>query len=329
MNIKVIKAVCLVCYIFFISQTSLSQSSLSQGLLPPEGLPQIELACISRMLFLSDKKNILCYGVETFNEGVYVDSLINYMDTICYVGLNKDSCLIYKAVWNKDTLTYIHYPAIRRTFEYDYNTKKKLNALEVESQIPPFNRYSVVTEGLDERTIAMLTDSMLRINPPSPILLNNYQTCVFYALEALFRSNNINTDPIITRNTNFEQGTELNAFFDHFFVLTETHPCRYKKLKGKTFPENSLLAFIDDYGRIIHTVFYQNGLFYSKNGMSAPVVVSDLKQILIKYGRWETRYDLNKTGKRMQGNVVAVYTLNKELFFNEEAETARLMPEDL
>lgn len=307
MNIQIIKTLYLLCFVFLFPHIGLSQKSL----------PQIELAWVSQNTFLSEEKGILRYGVEKFDT-TYIDSLVNYIDTICDIG-NKDksATVIYKAVWGNDTLTYRNHPHIIRTYTYDPKEKRKRDVLEVESQIPPFSRFSVVIEGLDETTISALTDSMLRMKSPTPILLNNYQTCIFYALDALFRSNRINPDPIITRNTTFEHVEELKAFFNHFLTITNIYQCRYKELKDKTFPENSILALLDDYGNIIHAVFYQNGLFHTKNGMSAPIVLSTIKPVLETYGRWDTKHpNLSKTGKRMQGNSLTVYTLNRELFMS-------------
>lgn len=305
MNTKIRKTVCLLCCIFLFSNLCLSQ----------ENFPEIKLATINNISKTSEEKHVLYHGVQTFGNGIYTDSLINYIDTIYHIDSDKQDYLVYKAVWNNDTLTYRTRPSIVREYMYDYKNKKKAKGLEVESRIPPYNRFSAIIEGLDESQITALTDSMLKMKSSTPVLLNNYQTCIFYALEALFRSNHIYPEPIITRNTTFRQGEELNAFFDYFLTKGDTYQCRYKEIKKKTFPDNCVLAFFDDYGNIIHAVFHENGVFHTKNGMFAPIAYSTLKSVMESYGRWDTKHSgLNKMGKRMKGHQLAVYTLNKELF---------------
>ena len=137
----------------------------------------------------------------------------------------------------------------------------------VESRIYPFARFSACIEKLDEAMIEVLKDSMLRMECPLPMLKNNYQTCIFYALDALFQTYGIYTEPVITRNTTYRREEELNAFFDYFLTSTASYPCRYKEIKNVTFPDNCILAFYNGYNHIIHAVFYRNGLFYTKNGL--------------------------------------------------------------
>lgn len=313
MKLQVILLVCLLCSACLFPRKALSQ----------EGLPQINIATINGKTIVKTDKDILRYGVESFGSGVYRDSLVNYLDAIQQVeaGDHIRETLIYQAIWGSDTLKYRVRPHILRTYTYDSEAKKKREILEVESQTPPFHRFTAIIEGLDDAAIAALTDSMLQMKAASSMLLNNSQTCIFYALEALFESNRICTDPVITRNSTFVQIKELNAFFDRFLTVTATYTCRYSELKGKTFPNNSLLAFIDDYGQIIHAAYYRDGVFHSKNGLFSPVVVATLKPILQAYGRWDNkRSGLSKEGKKMMAHQLAVYTVNEALFFPDTSK---------
>ncbi|MDF9829657.1 hypothetical protein [Parabacteroides sp. PF5-6] len=300
---------CLLCSLFVLPHKGLSQ----------EPFPRIEIAVINREMRINTDKDILRYGVQSFGNGVYRDSLVNHLDTIRPVENyeNRYENHIYQAIWGSDTLTYRVRPAQFRTHTFDYEAKKKREALEVESQIPPFHRFTAVIEGLDDAAIAALTDSMSRMKADdAPLLFNNCQTCIFYALEALFETHQICTAPIITRNSNFEEMRELNAFFDRFLTVNTIYPCRFKDLKDKTFPNNSLLAFIDDNGLIMHAVFYRDGTFHSKNGMHPPIEVPSLKSIMQAYGRWDSKKSgLSKEGKAMLAHELMVYTVNEDLFF--------------
>lgn len=285
-------------------------SVFSQTVLPP-----IKMSNFYDDRLLQKNAEAIRYGLEKFGTDTYKDSLINYIDTIRYIGFSEHSYQLYQAVWGRDTLTYKVRPSIYKTFIYDEQQKKKVRALEVESKIPPYIRFSAVIEGLDDKTIEALTDSMSRMNTSLSISCNNDQTCIFYALEGVLRTNGINPEPIITRNTNFKNIKELNAFFAHFFAEEKRYLCRYKAIKNASLPNNSILVFMNDYNEIIHAVFYHDGLYFSKNGLFVPGVFSTLKPILESYSRWDSDVSgLSNEGKRLQGNTIVVYTLNKEVF---------------
>lgn len=279
-------------------------------------IPKIKTSKLYDDQLLQKEEGVVRYGVEIFGSGTYKDSLINYIDTIIDLHRNDGSLYDrYQAVWRKDTLTYRVRPQVCRTETYDYEQKKKVQILEVESQLPPYTCFSVETEGLEESTIQILKDSMLRMRSDSPVAFNNDQTCIFYALEGIFRTNQVDPRPIITRNTNFCEPKELNAFFDYFFVAESKYDCRWKALKKVSLPNNCILAFLNDYNEIIHAVFYHDNLFYTKNGLFVPAVYSSLKPILKHYSRWDGEVsELNKTGKRLQGHSIIIYTLSKALF---------------
>lgn len=269
------------------------------------------------LIFIKDKE-ALRYCVETFGNGLCTDSLIHYLDTIYYLGTQTKSSItdsIFQVVWNNDTLTYRVHPKIYRGYDYDIKSKKKLRNLVVESQIYPFARFSVIIEGMDEAMIEVLKDSMLHMESPVPMIKNNFQTCIFYALDALFQTYGICTEPVITRNTTYTCEEELNAFFDYFLTPGASYACRYKEVKEVTFPDNCILAFYNGYNHIIHAVFYRNGLFYTKNGFFSPMVLPSLHSVLETYSRWDTPMKgLSKVGKQLKSDRIVVYTLNRNLF---------------
>lgn len=95
------------------------------------------------------------------------------------------------------------FPTHDSTTETIINKKRKSSVLEVESQLPPYTRFAADVEGLSEKEISALTDSMKRMKSPQDTLMNCPQACFFYALDAFFRTHGICPDPVITRNTNF------------------------------------------------------------------------------------------------------------------------------
>ncbi|GAA6339658.1 hypothetical protein I090019C5_08960 [Phocaeicola massiliensis] len=140
-----------------------------------------EIKWKSDSLIFIREKEALRYGVETFGDGLYVDSLIHYLDTICHVEPQVDNSVsdsIFQAVWNNDTLTYRVRSKIYRGYDYDSKSKKKLRNLVVESRIYPFARFSACIEKLDEAMIEVLKDSMLRMECPLPMLRHYKIFCV-------------------------------------------------------------------------------------------------------------------------------------------------------
>lgn len=263
---------------------------------------------------------ILSPGLAPFGNGIYTDSLVNHLDTIRQADwlTPEGDYPVFLAIWGKDTLSYAVLPDTRFYNRYDYQQKKKIRVLEVESTIPPHTRFAADVDGLTEKEITALTDSMRRMKGPQDTLMNCPYTCVFYALDALFNANGINPEPVITRNTNFSKRSELNAFFDHFLKHIADYPCHYKKVKDLSFPDNSVLAFVNGYNEITHAVFYHDGLFYSKNGIISPHVYTTLRPILRGYGGYDSRNKgMSKTGTLLLGQTLKVYVLNDSLFHTQ------------
>lgn len=287
--------------------------------LAQETFPEIKVSYTNELQegILKKKDWILSPGMVPFGNGNYTDSLVNHLDTIQQASwlTPQDDYPIFLAIWGNDTLSYAMLPDTRFYHRYDDKQKRKVRVLEVESAIPPYTRFIADVDGLTEREISALTDSMRRMKSPQDTLMNCTQTCIFYALDALFRTHGICPDPVITRNTNFSKTEELNAFFEHFLEHVADYPCHYKKVKDVVFPDNSIIAFVNGYNLITHAVFYHNGLFYSKNGIISPFAYSTLYPLLKGYGSKDTQVKgLSETGKLMLGQTLKVYTLNRDLY---------------
>ena len=192
-------------------------------------------------------------GVQSMFGGVYRDSLTRYFDKIEEYNRQTGNSIrfrYYRAIFGKDTLCYEE----RKEVVIDSVMGKRM--LEVESQKAPYQRFEVEISGLKESEIIALIDSMRQMKT-ADILMNNGQTCIFYALNLLLDFHGINPAPIITRNTTFTDGDQLNAFFDHILTQKGNYPCKYSVMKKADLPDNCVLVFQNAYKKFIHAVFYR------------------------------------------------------------------------
>lgn len=297
--------------IVFVLASILSISSIAQDFVPFKNK--------------KSKKHIVSLGVTSFDKEIYHDSLIHYIDTIITNIFDTDNVNIrYKAVWNNDdTISYRERQKVIEYTSIDYHTKERIRILEVESLSPPHERHSIKIDGLSTCEITLLRDSMLYIPASNNNLRNNEQTCIFYALEAIFKNNFIDPEAIINRNSNCNNFDELNKFVDYFFVFNATNICRWKEIKKVEFPNNTLLVIKDAHNRFIHAVYYCDGLFHSKNGFSIPAAYSSIKPIIDIYSRWgERKGELSKDGILLWGNKIDVYSINRNIFNLQARQTA-------
>ena len=244
-------------------------------------------------------------GVQSMFGGVYQDSLIRYFDKIeAYRRQTKDSIRFryYRAIFGNDTLCYKE----RKDFVLDSVLGKKM--LEVESRKAPYQRFEVEVSGLADSEIAALTDSMRQMKT-TDVLMNNEQTCIFYALNLLFDANGINPAPIITRNTTFTDGEQLNAFFNHILTLKGKYSCNSRVIKKADLPDNCVLVFQNAYKQFIHAVYYRKdiGEYYTKNGFFPPIILTSIRPITERYGRYDTKDTLSEEGLDMQADTILVY----------------------
>ena len=244
-------------------------------------------------------------GVQSMFSGSYQDSLIRYFDKIeAYHRQTKDSIRFryYMAIFANDTLCYKE----RKDFVLDSVLGKKM--LEVESRKAPYQRFEVEVSGLADSEIAALTDSMRQMKT-TDVLMNNEQTCIFYALNLLFDDNGINPAPIITRNTTFTDGEQLNAFFNHILTLKGKYSCNSRVIKKADLPDNCVLVFQNAYKQFIHAVYYRKdtGEYYTKNGFFPPIILTSIRPITERYGRYDTKDTLSEEGLDMQADTILVY----------------------
>lgn len=123
------------------------------------------------------------------------------------------------------------------------------------------------------------------------------QNCFSYALEKYFTNNGLANQDVFNKRTTIGMET-IHQVIDGYFkeILTfSTHPKRNLKTK---IPNDVLLAFLNPSDLIIHTVYYYNGIFYTKNGGFKASKFNSLKKFL-KENYLDTKtikvFRLNKT----------------------------------
>jgi len=245
-------------------------------------------------------------GVQSLREGAYRDSLARWFDRIEeYVPEEKDTVAnrYFRALYGADTLCFHER---RPEFVWEYGGR---TLLEVESRLAPHQRFEVEIDGLGEAEVAALADSLRRMRT-SDQLLNNSQTCIFYALNLLLDRAGVNPAPVITRNTTFTDGTQLNAFFAHFLRLQGSYPCKFRELRKAELPGDCVLVFRNAQGDYIHAVFYRADTeeFYTKNGLFTPVIVKDIRPISERYGCYDAQ-GLDAAAQERRADTVLVFTL--------------------
>ena len=259
--------------------------------------------------FLSPKQKGDGVGVKRFAPDVYRDALARHFDRIeAYVPDKSDTLThrYYRAIFGPDTLCFKE-----RKAELIY-TYGKHRMLEIESHQPPHQRFRVEIDGLSEEEIAPLRQQMQQMKQTDQ-LFNNAQTCIFYALNLLFDAAGVDAAPVITRNTTFTEGHQLNAFFDHFLTLRGAYPCRYKAMRNVELPGDCILVFRNARNEYIHAAFYRKETqeFHTKNGLFPPVVLKTIKTLTERYGRYDTqRDDLNEAGLQGLADTILLFSLD-------------------
>lgn len=124
------------------------------------------------------------------------------------------------------------------------------------------------------------------------------QNCHSYALEQYFLSNHIPNAGIFNKETTIFPESYQKILETSFEKVQEFNVVKRKKIQPDIpFRDNSLLVFYSQNDLIIHSVYYKNKVFYSKNGAFKAVADTKITNLLALYR--DTKY-------------IKVYTLKKE-----------------
>ena len=138
---------------------------------------------------------------------------------------------------------------------------------------------------------------------------NSAQNCYSYALEKYFAKNISFRQNIFNKYSRIDRESLEKILNTYFKVITEFEAKPKRNLKYP-IPNDVIIAFVNNYDWVNHTVYYNNGVVYSKNGVFKPVEYQSLKELLKKC-YWDTqkliiyKADENKI-KNICANILSV-----------------------
>ncbi len=92
------------------------------------------------------------------------------------------------------------------------------------------------------------------------------QTCFSYAFEKYFKYNNINPDCLFNKQSTVDSNA-VDIILSTLFKKTDEFSTSPKKNFKKTVENGTLILFKSKSDNFIHACFYNDGYFFSKNGM--------------------------------------------------------------
>ncbi|UMB59453.1 hypothetical protein MHL31_10220 [Lutibacter sp. A80] len=113
------------------------------------------------------------------------------------------------------------------------------------------------------------------------------QNCFSYALEKYFENSETFRQNVFNKTTIID-GVSIEKILKNSFIeITEFTTKPRRNLKNP-IPNDVILAFVDDLGSTIHTAYYRDEIFYTKNGGFAPDTFKSLNEF-IKKTYWYTK----------------------------------------
>ncbi|WBL23641.1 hypothetical protein [Zunongwangia sp. HRR-M8] len=112
------------------------------------------------------------------------------------------------------------------------------------------------------------------------------QNCYTYALEKYFQNNENFEESLFGIRSTIDRASAEKILNNYFKKIREIPTKPSKNLKS-TIPNDVLLGFVNKNDWIIHFVYFQNDIFYSKNGAHQPIKFQSLKKFLKKH-YWDT-----------------------------------------
>ncbi len=113
------------------------------------------------------------------------------------------------------------------------------------------------------------------------------QNCYSYALEYYFKQDTLYRQEIFNKRTSMDRPS-IENILDHYFKAMDHIPTHPKRNLKQSLPNDVVLAFLNKSDWVIHLVYYNEGVFYTKNGGFAPSTFSSLKKFL-KDSYWDTQ----------------------------------------
>ena len=191
----------------------------------------------------------------------------------------------------------------------------------LESLIPPHPLWRYDITSLDTCELDMISLKLREMPYDTIVLRQAFQTCISYALEGIFNSHGIDSEPFFFRRSNLSEN-DLEVILDNMFVKVETLPnIRRRTLsRSQYLHENQVfILFRNIRGDPIHACFNLQDRTWTKNGKGPftshltpfPVIdVYNTKKII--------RSDFSETGKELfrlaSVESIEIYLLNSDFF---------------
>jgi hypothetical protein len=154
-----------------------------------------------------------------------------------------------------------------------------------EGRIPPYPVWYYDITSLDTCELDMISRKLREMPYDTIVLRQAFQACISYALEGIFNSYGIDSEPFFFRRSNLAEKKDLEVILGKMFVKVETLPnIRKRTLKCSEYLHKNqvLILFRNFRGEPIHACFNLQDRTWTKNGMSAytsqltPIPVIDI-----------------------------------------------------
>lgn len=119
------------------------------------------------------------------------------------------------------------------------------------------------------------------------VILSYGPNCFAHALNSYFKSNGISHLDLFDKRTVILTEALTKILDNSFSKIQEFHVKRKRLKNQKEIEENTILVFKNQYNMIGHAVYFNNGIFYTKNGMYPLQEFSDINKIIKTY--WDTK----------------------------------------
>lgn len=111
----------------------------------------------------------------------------------------------------------------------------------------------------------------------SKYIKTSFQNCFSYAMEKYFRENDSYEQNLFNENIWLEAGVE--ELFKNAFVRKTSFHAKPRRNLRRFIPAKSILILRDKSKMFVHALYYNHGIFYSKNGVFKPKEYTSLKDV--------------------------------------------------
>ncbi|MEO9870927.1 hypothetical protein [Ekhidna sp.] len=127
------------------------------------------------------------------------------------------------------------------------------------------------------------------------IMKTGAQNCYSNALQRYFKFNKIEAEMLFNEDVGITRKT-FETIVNNTFIKTNQFSTKNKKHFKDQLDDGTLIVFRNKSNWMNHAFYYENGVFYSKNGASMLKEYSKMKDIFKKY--WDTPivefYEMNE-----------------------------------